>query len=194
MRKLAEQIVPVVVLATFAINLWAEQPEILEEVLVQSVNGCGSWPIDHGDIATCDYAVLAQPIRSKVPKWRVDAVAGCLVCENNECRPRSFTSIQTPEEDWCRKLFWTPRHIDRLRLTSEEASALEVSFTFEISKQGKVKNIQIDDLYGDWSEQVVQRLLETGAQGVRYPPLSIDGARYSIVNLEASYSLEGGVW
>ena len=102
--------------------------------------------------------------------------------------------MQTPEKDWCRKLFWTPRRINRLRLTSEEASALEVSFTFEISKQGRVKNIQIDDLYGDWSEQVVQRLLETGAQGVRYPPLSIDGARYSIVNLEASYSLEGGVW
>jgi hypothetical protein len=184
----------VVVCIVNATSAWTEEPQFLEEVLVQSVNGCGNWPIDHGDVATCEYAVLAQHILSKIPVWRVDAVTGCLLCENNQCRPQSFTSEQKQQKDWCKKLFWTPRRIDKLRLTNEEAPELEVSFTYEISKQGRVESIQIYDLYGDWSEKVVQRALEVGAKGVRYLPLAIDGVQYPIVNLDASYSLEGGVW
>jgi hypothetical protein len=196
-KKMAKQIVLVlvaIICVAYAPSVWTEEPEFLEEVLVQSVNGCGSWPIDHGDIATCEYAVLARRIISKLPAWRTEAATSCLVCEGSTCRPQSFTSHQTQQRNWCKRLFWTPRRIDKLRLTDEEAPELEVSFTYEISQRGRVENIQIFDLYGDWSEEKVHQVLAAGAKGTRYLPLTIDGVRYRIDDLDASYSLEGGVW
>lgn len=166
-----------------------EDARLLEEVVVLGVSACGSWPVRHRDIVTCEYAELARETLPRIRELRPKLLDNCLDCAADSCQSAVNHSHSTLEARMCRRVYWTPSRVGKVAVPIEETEPLQVDFTYSISRSGRVDDIAVLDFEGNWSKSDVLKLLEQAAADVRYEPLVIDGTRRRIEDLNGMYVL-----
>ncbi len=67
---------------------------------------------------------------------------------------------------------------------------MRVSFTFKISTEGKVEDIELVSFEGDITEAELLELIKDGAIKTRFEPLLIADMAYEIVGLRDEYVLD----
>jgi len=65
---------------------------------------------------------------------------------------------------------------------------MKVSFTFKISTEGKVEDIELVSFEGDITEAKLVRLIKDGARKTRFEPLVIADMAYEIVGLRDEFA------
>ena len=164
----------------------------VEEVTVQAVAQCGSWPIAHIDIVGCEYAELKPEMLQGIRKNRAAYLTRCMRCENGTCVPRAWSRDQLTARNLCKRLFVTPIKVSsRSGGSSVSDASLFVRFSYVISRRGRVEDIHMDLLDSDLTDSQVYKLIENGARQVRFEPLKVEGQTVLIVGLQDGYMLTG---
>lgn len=164
--------------------------DVIEEVRVTAFNGCGPWPINHRLIRTCSYAQLKRDKLEAISALRSQHAAVCLVCEGNICRPAHRLLTSDDDGKLCRKLFWTPTRVGVIRGSMVSGQDLTVDFTYRISREGRVTDIEISYLESELSRRKVLSLIREGAAQIDFEPVEIGGVGVEIVDLTHGYTLE----
>ena len=163
---------------------------VIEEVVATGVHLCGSWPIKHQGLIGCEYAELKKEDLQMVLKLRPGLFETCLNCQGNRCVRKVWQKERIMEELLCKRLFRTPTKISKSLLSGGPISPMRVSFTFKISTEGKVEDIELDSLKGDITETDLLELIKDGAKKTRFEPLEIAGMTYEIVGLRDTFVVE----
>ena len=64
-----------------------------------------------------------------------------------------------------------------------------MSFTFKISTDGKVEDIELVSFESDIGEEELLQLIEDGATGTRFEPVIVADVAYEIVGLRDAFVL-----
>ena len=96
---------------------------------------------------------------------------------------------RTTEKLLCKRLFWTPTRVSRFMNPGARFSALRVSYTFKISTDGKVEDIELISFEGDIEEEELVRLIGDGASKTRFEPIVVADVAYEIVGLRDTFIL-----
>lgn len=175
-----------------ATDEYAASAREVEEVRVSAVAQCGSWPIAHADIVGCEYAELKPEMLKSIREHRADYLTRCLHCEDGTCAPKTWSRDQMTVRNLCKRLFMTPVKVPswsgRLKVANE---SLLVRFSYSISRRGRVEDIHLHLHDSDLTETQVIKMIENGAQEVRFEPLRFEGRVLSIVDLAEGYTLTG---
>ena len=163
-----------------------------EEVRVSAVGQCGSWPIAHADIVGCEYAELKPEMLRSIREHRADYLARCLRCKDGACVPKTWSREEMTARNLCKRLFMTPIKVPSwsggLKVANE---SLLVRFSYSISRRGRVEDIHLRLHDSGMTESQVIKMIENGAQEVRFEPLRFKRQVLSIVNLTEGYTLTG---
>lgn len=162
---------------------------VLEEVVVEGTRHCGTWPIKHESMATCEFAVLKPHVLPKILEMRPRLFSQCLSCSGTVCTPRHFLTEQQLEARLCQRLFWTPVRISGSMNATGNTKPVGVSITYTISPAGRPENIEIRSLEGEMTQRAVLQLIRQGAARTRFEPLVIEETAYEIVGLVDSFVL-----
>jgi len=130
-----------------------ERSKALEEVVLVGVSACGSWPVRHSDIVTCEYAELVPKTIPRVRDFRIKLLDNCLDCAAGSRQPRGNHSRSTVEARFCQRVFWTPSRVGKVSAPIAATEPLQVDFTYAISRSGRVDDIVILDFEGNWSNR-----------------------------------------
>ena len=171
-------------------TVMAQEARPIEEVVVQGLERCGSWPIDHREMSTCEFAVLDRGRISTVRELRSKLLSLCLSCTDRVCVRRQLPRDLQEEARLCRRVFWTPTRIRRMSRQSRNTHWLDVSFTYTLSARGRVEDVRLTSLEGEWSREEVRDLVVKGASRALYEPLVVEDVAYEIVDLRGRYVLE----
>ena len=164
----------------------------VEEVTVHAVAQCGSWPIAHIDIVGCEYAELKPEMLQSIRRNRATYLTRCMRCENGRCVAKVWSRDQLTARNLCKRLFVTPIKVpSRSGRSSVSDMSLFVRFSYSISNGGRVEDIRVDILDSDLTDLQVYKMIENGAQRVRFEPLKVNGQSLSIVGLQDGYMLTG---
>ena len=166
----------------------------IEEVVVVAFDRCGPWPIDHPLTSDCLFAVIKRDKVRVLQQMRARMLTACLRCEDAICTPRVPAAAEDADRRKtrfvCEKLFFTPRRVGGWNVEAEEAPELFLGFTYDISRQGRVRDIRITDFdEEDFDHDQLLTLLQVGSERVRFEPLKIDGVVYEIIGVRGSYQL-----
>ena len=162
---------------------------VLEEVVVEGIRHCGSWPIDHERMAVCEFAVLKPRVLPNILEMRPRLLSHCLSCNGTVCTRRSFQTHQQLEARLCQRVFWTPIRIPGSMSVSGNVEPVAVSIGFTISTKGRAENIEIRSLEGKVTQGSVLQLIQRGAARTRFEPLVIEEVAYEIVGLIDTFVL-----
>ncbi len=165
--------------------------EVIEEVVATSPYRCGSWLIEHLRIKGCEYAELKKDALPTVLDLRPKLFHTCLSCQGNRCVANEWSRDQVEEELLCKRIFWTPTRVSKTNVIARRSSPLRVWFTFTISTDGRVEDIELVSFEGDIEEEALLRLIENGAIRTRFEPLVVADKTYEIVGLTDAFILDG---
>ncbi len=184
-------------------NTRGTQPdEVIEEVVVVGPSRCGSWPIEHESLRGCEFAELKKEDLSSVLDLRPKLFSYCLTCQGNQCTINEWPEDRTRENLLCKRLFWTPTRISAFtnpvaryssmveyerKLAATRDSPLRVSYTFKISIDGRVKDIELISFDGDIEEAELLQLIADGAARTRFEPLVVAEVAYELVGLRDTF-------
>lgn len=172
--------------------------EVVEELVVVGVGRCGSWPIQHQSLKGCEFAELEKKNLPMVLDMRPKLFSDCLVCEGNQCAAKAWPDDQIKEKLLCKRLFWTPTRVSTfMNPVSRYGSIVEyerkfgathnspwrVSYTFNISTEGRVEDIELISFDGDFEEEKLLQLIEDGAARTRFEPIVVAEVAYELVDL-----------
>ena len=163
--------------------------EVIEEVVVVGESRCGTWPIEHQRLRGCEFAELKKEILPRVLGLRPKLFSDCLICQGNRCVTKPWPEDRTTEKLLCKRLFWTPTRVSRFMNPGARFSALRVSYTFKISTDGKVEDIELISFEGDIEEEELVRLIGDGASKTRFEPIVVADVAYEIVGLRDTFIL-----
>ena len=161
---------------------------VIEEVVVTGVNQCGSWPIEHRDLIDCKYAELKKEDIQIMLNLRPKLFETCLTCQGNRCIGKVWRRDRIMKKLLCKRVFWTPTRVSRSKLYGGLTRPMKVSFTFKISTEGKVEDIELVSFEGDITEAKLVRLIKDGARKTRFEPLVIADMAYEIVGLRDEFA------
>ena len=162
---------------------------VIEEVVVTGEHLCGAWPIAHQFLIGCEYAELMKVDLEMVLNLRPKLFETCLNCQRNRCIAKVWRQDRIKEKLLCKRLFRTPTRVSRAMIYGGLTSPMRVSFTFKISTEGKVEDIELVSFEGDITEAELLELIKDGAKKTRFEPLVISDMAYEIVRLRDEYVL-----
>ena len=163
---------------------------IIEEVLVTAIDRCGPWPIAHKAITECFYAELKRNQLRELKILREKYFDTCLSCTASSCSPRKLPVGARRQKFVCKRLFQTPRWVPRTVLHQVDGGYLTVTFTYNISANGKAQNIQLTAVEADLEDHVVLDMISKAALEARFEPITYQGKRLPLIGVEDSYNLE----
>ncbi len=165
--------------------------EVIDEVVVVGVGHCGSWPIEHIRLRDCEFAELEKEELPKVLDLRQKFFSDCLICQGSQCTTKAWAKDRIREEILCKRLFWTPTRVSRFMNPGPRYNPpLSVSYTFKISTDGSVEDIELISFDGDIQEDELLRLITDGAKKTRYEPIVVADVAYEIVGLRDAFILD----
>jgi hypothetical protein len=163
--------------------------EVIEEVVVRTVYRCGSWPIQHQSLISCEYAVLKKENLRAVLDLRRELFEACLICQGNRCVGKEWRDDRVRERSLCKRLFWTPARIIKSVISGQHTSPIRVSFTFKISTKGRIEDVEVVSFEGDIAEAELLQLIRDGAARARFEPVVIADMTYEIVGIRDAFVL-----
>ena len=159
----------------------------IEEIVASANNRCGPWAIAHEVSHFCEYPVLREAHLSVVLALREKLVSTCLSC-GEVCQTKTLV---LEDRITCEMLFSTPTRLFSLSsLGARDRREFSVRFSYDISIEGRVVNIQLLNIVGEIPASELQRLLEQGARQVRFKPPEIDGIPRTLTGLVDAYVME----
>lgn len=171
--------------------------EVIEEIVIQGVHRCGSWPIEHRGLTGCAYEVLTDENLATALDLRSKLFSSCLSCQGNQCVSNVWPDDMVVEKLLCRRVFWTPTRVVGFLFGTENSYSLRtfsvplnVSFSFAISATGRVQDIEVISFEGEISEEKLLELIERGAAKTRYEPIVVEDVTYKIVGLKEAFVLD----
>jgi hypothetical protein len=164
--------------------------EVIEEVVVRTVNRCGSWPIQHQSLRSCEYAVLKKENLGAVLNLRRELFEACLICQGNRCVGKVWSDDRVRERILCKRLFLTPARIIKSVISGQRTSPIRVSFTFKISTKGRIEDVEVVSFEGDIAEAELLQLIRDGAARARFEPVVIADLTYEIVGIRDAFVLD----
>jgi hypothetical protein len=164
--------------------------EDIDEVVAVGTNRCGSWPIEHYRLQNCEYVELRKEDLPMVLHSRQIFFSDCLKCLGSRCTMRAWPENKIVEKLLCKRLFWTPTRVPRFMKPDALFSPFSVSFTFSISIEGKVEDIELVSFDSDIDEEALLRLIEDGAARTRFEPIVVADVAYQLVGLRDSVDTE----
>lgn len=165
------------------------QTGAVEEIVVKSASRCGSWPIRHQRLRGCEFAELKKEDLQKVLGLRTKLLSTCLICQGNRCVTKVWPKDRTTEKRLCKIVFWTPTRVSRSTIAGGSTGPLRVSFTFKISTDGRVEDIELVSFESDIGEEELLQLIEDGATRTRFEPVVVADVAYEIVGLRDAFVL-----
>lgn len=172
--------------------------EVVEEVVVVGIGRCGSWPIAHQNLKGCEFAELEKENLLAVLELRPKMFSDCLSCQGNQCTIKSWSEDRTTEQLLCKRLFWTPTRVSTFlnpvsryasiveygrQMDATRNSPLRVSYTFKISIDGRVEDIELISFDSDIEEEELLQLIVDGAARTRFEPIVVAEVAYELVGL-----------
>jgi hypothetical protein len=161
--------------------------EVIDEVVVVGPSRCGSWPIEHQSLRGCEFAELKKEDLPKVLDLRRKLVSDCLICQGNQCTIKAWPEYRITEKLLCKRLFWTPTRVSNFMYPLARYSPLRVSYTFKISTDGRVEDIELISFDGDIEEEELLQLIAHGAARTRFEPIVVAEVAYELVGLRDTF-------
>ncbi len=110
--------------------------------------------------------------------------------QGNRCTGKVWPADRIKEKVLYRRIYWTPTRVSRSLILGGPINPMRVGFTFKISTEGKVEDIELVSLKGDITEAGLLKLINDGAKRTRFEPLVIAEKAYEIVGVRDEYILD----
>lgn len=157
--------------------------EAANELVVLGVGRCGSWPIEHQGLEGCEFAELKKKEVPEVLELRRKFFSDCLSCKGNQCIIKAWPEDRISEQLFCKRVFWTPTRVSRFMNPGARSGPFRVSYTFKISTDGRVEDIELISFDSEIEEEQLMQLIADGAARTRFEPIVVDEVAYELVGL-----------
>jgi hypothetical protein len=164
--------------------------EGIDEIVVVGTNLCGSWPIEHYRLTGCEYLELKKEELPMVLRARQEFFSDCLKCLGSRCTMKAWPEDRVTEKLICKRLFRTPTRVSRFMKPDALFNPFRVTFTFDISIEGKVEDIELVSFEGDIEKEELLRLIGGGAARTRFEPIVVADVAYELVGLNDTFILD----
>ena len=175
----------------------------VEETSVQASINCGPWPVFQlSSLTSCEYPVINRSKLRPLERGRSAFLNTCLRCTDGICLAKNRDDLESHHSFNCKMLFLAPLAIGSVEETSMSrggaargatqdpyTQAFSAKVTYTIAANGRVVDLQVEEIEGVLEQSRVERIIQAGARRVRFLPLKINGVRHRITQIESQFML-----
>ena len=152
----------------------------------------GSTAANEVSLMSCDHKVaMSSDLLTKVIKHRDSAFQTCLTCNKGDCSMKAWTEENQNNEMICKRLFCTPKKVNKGYEVPADTPRGKSSFTYSysISKKGRLSEINVLSVEGAYKRKDAYKFLRSLTKKTQYEPLTHENKKYKITNLTSSMSV-----
>mgnify|MGYP003659389908 FL=1 len=140
---------------------------------------------------SCPTQAIKKSEISNIVEKRQTTFEHCLACEGDQCQFREWPAEGKNFEQACRLFFCTPTKVPRKMLVPPgTARDGGVFFTYGINRKGRVKDVEVTEVFGETTEEMGRELIDNFFERRRYEPIVVDGKVYELNQLNDGTNYE----